>query len=91
MGKLPVIFITFRDVKEMEWGTCLEKIKRIIQDEYSKHYYLLKSKELIPHERDFFKHIIRGETIEKAVDENIVLKDVNNDEDVLWSFLLMGG
>ncbi|MCU0289563.1 MAG: ATP-binding protein, partial [Acidobacteria bacterium] len=35
--------------------------------------------------------LIKGETIEKAIDENIVLKDVRIDEDLLWSFLLMGG
>jgi hypothetical protein len=35
--------------------------------------------------------LIRGETVEKAIDENIVLKDVDTDEDLLWSFLLMGG
>jgi hypothetical protein len=58
MGKHPVIFISFRDIKEMEWETCLDKIKRLIQDEYSKHYYLLKSKKLIPPERDFFEQIV---------------------------------
>jgi hypothetical protein len=58
MGKHPVIFISFRDIKEMEWETCLDKIKRLIQDEYSKHYYLLKSKKLIPPEKDFFKQIV---------------------------------
>jgi hypothetical protein len=58
MGKYPVIFISFRDVKEIEWGTCLGKIEKLIQDEYTKHYYLLKSKELLPHEKDYFKRII---------------------------------
>jgi len=41
--------------------------------------------------RKGLEQLIRGETIEKAIEENIVLKDVNTDEDVLWSFLLMGG
>ena len=31
------------------------------------------------------------ESIEKAIEENIVLKDISNREDLLWSFLLMGG
>ncbi|MDQ1350735.1 MAG: hypothetical protein QG657_1037 [Acidobacteriota bacterium] len=35
--------------------------------------------------------LIRGETIEKSIDENIVLRDVGIDEDLLWSFLMMGG
>jgi len=58
MGKYPVIFLSFRDIKEMEWETCMDKIEQLIQDEYSKHYYLLKSKELIPPEKDYFKRII---------------------------------
>jgi hypothetical protein len=37
------------------------------------------------------EQLIRGETIEKAIDENIVLKYVTTREDLLWSFLLMGG
>jgi hypothetical protein len=35
--------------------------------------------------------LIRGETIEKAIEDNIILKDVYTDENLLWSFLLMGG
>jgi hypothetical protein len=41
--------------------------------------------------RKELEQLIRGETIEKAIEENIVLKDVYTDEDLLWSFLLMGG
>jgi hypothetical protein len=59
MGKYPVIFLSFRDIKELEWETCMDKIAGLIQDEYSKHYYLLKSKKLIPPEKDYFKRIIR--------------------------------
>jgi hypothetical protein len=35
--------------------------------------------------------LIRGESIEKAIDDNIVLQYVDSDENSLWSFLLMGG
>ncbi len=58
MGKHPVIFISFRDIKEMEWETCLDKIKGVIQDEYLKHDYLLKSPELKPQEKDYFNKVI---------------------------------
>ncbi len=58
MGKFPVIFISFRDIKELEWETCLDKLKQLIQDEYAKHYYLLKSNALLPHERDYFQKIL---------------------------------
>jgi len=37
------------------------------------------------------EQLIRGETIEKPIDDNIILKDITRREDLLWSFLLMGG
>ncbi|HLP47218.1 MAG TPA: AAA family ATPase, partial [Candidatus Kapabacteria bacterium] len=37
------------------------------------------------------EQLIRGEIIDKAIDDNIVLRDIGVDEDLLWSFLLMGG
>ncbi|MCP5107294.1 MAG: AAA family ATPase, partial [bacterium] len=58
MGKHPVIFLSFRDIKELDWESCFSKTKQLIQDEYSKHYYLLKSKELIPPEKEYFKRIV---------------------------------
>jgi hypothetical protein len=87
MGKHPVIFISFRDIKEMEWDTCLDKTKRLVQDEYSKHYYLLKSKELIPPEKDYFKRIIdlngsRGD-YEKSLEKLLVFLNRHYEERVV--------
>ncbi len=58
MGKYPVIFLTFRSVKEPDWESCLSKIKKLIQDEYARHYYLFESQALMPYERDYFQKII---------------------------------
>ena len=58
MGQYPVIFLTFKDIKEPDWETCLYKIKQLIQEEYSRHYYLLNSQKMLPHELDYFKRII---------------------------------
>jgi hypothetical protein len=58
MGKHPVIFLSFRLIKEKTWKSCLGKIKELIQDEYARHYYLLQSQKLLPHERDYFQKII---------------------------------
>jgi len=58
MGKHPVIFISFRTIKELEWETCWSKIKQLIHDEYSKHRYLLDCKELESSEKDYFNKII---------------------------------
>jgi hypothetical protein len=58
MGKYPVIFLSFRDIKEMKWETCLDKIKQLIQREYLKHDYLLNSPKLKPQEKDYFNQVI---------------------------------
>jgi hypothetical protein len=62
MGKHPVVFLSFRTIKQMDWETCLDKIKRLIQDEYLKHYYLLENPELTSPEKEYFKKIteLRG-------------------------------
>jgi hypothetical protein len=41
--------------------------------------------------KEELEQLIRGETIEKAIESNIVLKAIGSREDLLWSFLLMGG
>jgi hypothetical protein len=58
MGKHPVIFLSFRGIKEMSWESCLDNIKKLIQKEYTRHYYLLESEKLLPHEKDYFRKII---------------------------------
>jgi hypothetical protein len=58
MGKYPVIFLTFKNIKELEWETTYSKIQKLIRKEYSRHYYLLDSKKLLPYEQDYFQKII---------------------------------
>ena len=58
MGKYPVIFLSFKDTKEMDWETCLEDIKKLIRKEYARHYYLLESEKLRPFEKNYFQKII---------------------------------
>ncbi|MCI0471835.1 MAG: AAA family ATPase, partial [Candidatus Aminicenantes bacterium] len=58
MGKYPVIFLSFREIKDMEWESCLDSIKKLMQKEYTRHYYLLESQKLMAHEQVYFKKII---------------------------------
>jgi hypothetical protein len=58
MGKHPVIFLTFKNVKELDWNSCIGNIKQIIQDEYLKHDYLLNSPVIKAAEKNYFKRII---------------------------------
>ncbi len=61
LGKYPVIFLTFKNIKELDWETTYRKIKKLIQDEYLKHKYLRNSPKLEPQEQDYFKKIINLE------------------------------
>ncbi|MCU0289362.1 MAG: AAA family ATPase, partial [Acidobacteria bacterium] len=58
MGKYPVIFLSFREIKDTDWTSCLDSIKKLIQKEYTRHYYLLESPKLFPHEKEYFRTII---------------------------------
>ncbi len=57
-GRRPVIFLSFKNIKQSGWDSCLGKIKELIQGEYARHYYLLQFQGLLPHEKDFFRDII---------------------------------
>jgi len=58
MGKHPVIFLSFRSIKELDWESCISKTKQLIQKEYLSHDYLLDSPELKAAEKDYLKKLI---------------------------------
>jgi hypothetical protein len=42
-SKYPVIYITFKDIKNMTWNDCYLKIAKLIQMEYDRNRHLLNS------------------------------------------------
>lgn len=42
-GQYPVIFLTFKDVKDTNWVDCQKAIKSVIAEEFRRHNYLLAS------------------------------------------------
>ncbi len=58
VGQSPVIFLSFKDIKVLDWETSLDNLKQLIQAHYLEHKYLLESKKLEPEEKDYFKKII---------------------------------
>jgi hypothetical protein len=60
-GKHPVIFLSFKDIKELEWESCFGKTKQLIQDEYLKHRYLLDSPVLNQVEKVYFFKVLHLE------------------------------
>ncbi|MCF7800098.1 ATP-binding protein [Candidatus Babeliales bacterium] len=57
-GQYPVIFLTFKDVKELNWEKAFEKIRDIISIEFSRHDYLLNSNLLKDLEKENYENII---------------------------------
>ncbi len=66
MGKHPVIFISFRGIKEKTWESCKLKIKQLLRQEYLRHRYLLESPLLDAYERNYFQTILdtKGNSVE---------------------------
>ncbi|MDM8516685.1 AAA family ATPase [Desulfobacterales bacterium HSG16] len=57
-GKFPVIFITFKDIKESSWESCFRRLKLLIQAEFERHEYLLDGDVLQKRERAFIQSIL---------------------------------
>ncbi len=59
LGRYPVIFLSFRSIKDRDWESCINKIKQLIRYEYRKHKYLLDSPALDEEfEKEYFKKIL---------------------------------
>jgi hypothetical protein len=56
-GKYPVIFLTFKDIKEDTWQGAKNKLISVIADEYRRHKYLLASDILDENEKTIFNNI----------------------------------
>lgn len=66
-GKYPVIFLTFKDVKFDSWEATLDKIRGLLQAEFSRHGELLESKKIARYEKEYFVRIIEGSATEVDV------------------------
>ncbi|MCK4257978.1 MAG: AAA family ATPase [Halanaerobiales bacterium] len=63
-GRYPVIYLTFKDVKEDNWQNALLKIKKLIAQEFKRHDYLLNSSKLDRYEKERYKQILSIEAEE---------------------------
>ncbi|MCP4112662.1 MAG: AAA family ATPase [Desulfobacteraceae bacterium] len=59
-GKYPVIWMTFKDVKNPEWSDCFRNLQDVIYKEYTRHRGLLDSNLLFPEEITYFRNILEG-------------------------------
>lgn len=57
-GKYPVIFLTFKNVKNLEFHDALKTIKKLIAAEFKRYKYLLKSEVLDNLEKSQFEQVL---------------------------------
>src|SRR5437762_14365542 len=56
-GKFPVIFVTFKDIKEKTWHLAKDKLIAVIAEEYKRHKYLVESNVLDENDKTVFNNI----------------------------------
>lgn len=59
-GQYPVIFLTFKDVKFDSWESTIDKIRRLLQEEFGRHSELKESSKLEEYEIEYFLKILNG-------------------------------
>lgn len=57
-GRYPVIFLTFKDVKYDTWEDTFDKLKMIVQEEYSRHTEVLKNDQLSAFDKEYFNRVL---------------------------------
>ncbi len=60
-GQYPIIFLTFKGVKERSWTDIFPSIKDVIEKEFDRHGYLSESQAISELQRRKFQAIIDGE------------------------------
>ena len=58
LGKYPVIFLSFKDIKSKDFNLSYRKFITMIQQAYDEHNYLYESPELTKTEKNTFKRIL---------------------------------
>jgi hypothetical protein len=59
IGKYPVIWLSFKDIKQQNWKDSYQSILLLLQDEYRRHSYLKESHNLSQEDKLFFSAILR--------------------------------
>nr|VFK17700.1 MAG: Predicted AAA-ATPase [Candidatus Kentron sp. LPFa] len=56
-GRYPVVFLTLKDVKTLNWGDCLGHLRQVISEEFKRHEMLLTGGFLDTEEQKQFRKI----------------------------------
>ncbi len=66
-GTYPVLFLSFANVKETEYGTARRKICQLIADEYSRHAFLLKEGGLQEEKENFRRKTVNMDDVDATL------------------------
>ena len=72
-GRYPLIYITFKDIKQLDFDACYRKTRDLIAEEYGRHRRLLEAPELFEEEKEEYRSILTKQA-DQAVLENSLRK-----------------
>ncbi|MBI4646291.1 MAG: AAA family ATPase [Bacteroidia bacterium] len=71
-GQYPVIFLTFKDVKKLNWGSAYKKISSLISDIFKQHKYLLNSNDIDIEDKSYIKNILQKNAIQEEYEDSLL-------------------
>ena len=76
MGKYPVIYLSFKDVKKSTYQNCMALIRNMLSAEYQRHEYLQNCGVLNDRERVKFEKILYNEGSDQDCEESITFLSI---------------
>ena len=70
-GQFPVIFVTFKNIKEATWDVTYDKFALVIYEEYARHQEILFHDSLKNHEKDRYKRILEGTASKAELEDSL--------------------
>jgi hypothetical protein len=70
-GKYPVIFVSFKSIKDKTFQGALRNLQLVIQELYRTHSYLLDSDKLRQNEKELVEKILSGEADKEILEGSI--------------------
>lgn len=71
-GQYPVIFISFKSIKESTWEVTYEKMTYVIYEEFDRHKSLLQDSSLESYEKDLFNKILNRKASRAEIDSSLL-------------------
>jgi hypothetical protein len=72
-GKYPVIFVTYKDVKNHKFQTAYSALCTLMSEIYSEHQYLQASEKLSDADKKNFNNILTGEAEQSIIENSLKL------------------